>query len=174
MTVTRLDLTRISLMDALDLASLVEEEAHERYLELADQMDKHRTPEAAAFFRFMAENEAKHGAALHERRRARFGEAPRQVTRAMLFDVEAPEYHEARAFMTAREALGVALRCEEKAYAFFVEALPGIQDAEVKALFDELAAEEVTHQDLVRRELLRLPNGGPAEGDAFVDEPTAQ
>jgi rubrerythrin len=92
----------------------------------------------------------------------------------MLFDVEAPEYHEARAFMTAREALGVALRCEEKAYAFFVEALPGIQDAEVKALFDELAAEEVTHQDLVRRELLRLPNGGPAEGDAFVDEPTAQ
>jgi rubrerythrin len=174
MAILKLDLNRLSLKDALDLATLIEEEAHERYLELADQMEKHQTPEAARFFRFMAENEAKHGAALSDQRRARFGDAPREVTRAMLFDVEAPEYDEARAFMTAREALGVALRCEEKAYAFFAEALPHVSDPQVKALFDELAAEEVAHEDLVRREMERLPPGDEPDGEAFVDEPASQ
>jgi rubrerythrin len=174
MAIPKLDLSRLSLRDALDLATLIEEEAHERYLELADQMDQHRTPEAARFFRFMAENEAKHGAALSSERQARFADAPREVTRAMLFDVEAPEYEEARAFMTARQALEVALRCEEKAHAFFVEALPHVQDAEVRALFEELRAEEVQHQDLVRREMLRLPPGAEEGGEAFVDDPSAQ
>ena len=77
MPIRSLDLSRLSLKDALDLATLIEEEAHERYLELADQMEKHRTPEAARFFRFMAENEAKHGAELAERRRALFGDYKR-------------------------------------------------------------------------------------------------
>lgn len=174
MATPKLDLSRISLKDALDLATLIEEEAHERYLELADQMDKHRTPEAARFFRFMADNEAKHGAALSAQRRARFGDAPRDVTRAMLFDVEAPEYDAARAFMTAREALGVALRCEEKAYAFFAEALAHVNDPQVKTLFDELGAEEVSHQDMVRHELEHLPPGEERNGEGFVDDPNAQ
>jgi len=174
MATPKVDLSRLSLKDALDLATLIEEEAHERYLELADQMDKHRTPGAAKFFRFMAENEAKHGAALSAQRRARFADAPRDVTRAMLFDVEAPEYDAARAFMTARQALGVALRCEEKAYAFFTEALAHVNDPQVKTLFDELGAEEVSHQDLVRRELAHLPPGEDRNGEAFVDDPNAQ
>ena len=56
MTIQHLELSGLSLKDALDLATLIEEEAHERYLELADQMEQHRTPEPARFFRFMAEN----------------------------------------------------------------------------------------------------------------------
>lgn len=173
MPVLNLDLSRLSLKDALDLATLIEEEAHERYLELADQMDQHRTPEAARFFRFMADNEAKHGAELAERRRELFGDGPRDVRGTQIFDVEAPEYDEARAFMTARHALGIALRCEEKAHAFFVEALPHVKDAQVHALFEELRDEEIHHQDLVRRELARLPGPEP-DAEAFVDEPSAQ
>ena len=174
MPIRQLDLSRLSLQDALDLAALVEEEAQERYLELADQMDQHRTPEAARFFRFMAENEAKHGAELAGRRRALFGDAPRQVRRTMLFDVEAPDYDEARAFMTARAALDIAQRCEEKAHAFFVEALPHIAEPQVQTLFSELRDEEVHHQELVRREIERLPADADTGGEAFVDEPAAQ
>jgi erythrin-vacuolar iron transport family protein len=174
MPIQNLDLTRLTLKDALDLATLIEEEAHERYLELADQMDKHRTPEAARFFRFMAANEAKHGAELAERRRARFGDAAREVRSTMIFDVEAPEYDEARAFMTARQALGIALRCEEKAHAFFVAALPRIDDPEVSALFAELRDEEVHHQELVRQEMLKVPADTDTSGEEFVDEPSAQ
>jgi len=174
MPIQNLDLSRLSLKDALDLATLIEEEAHDRYLELADQMDQHRTPEAARFFRFMAENEAKHGAELAERRRELFGDGPRDVRSTMIFDVEAPEYDEARAFMSARQALGIALRCEEKAHAFFVSALPHVKDPQVHALFGELRDEEVHHQELVRREISRLPEGPEADGEAFVDEPNAQ
>ena len=87
MSTKGIDFRDLSLKDALDLAILIEEEAMDRYGELADQMDIHRTPDAAAFFRFMARNEAKHGAELSRRRHQRFGEEPRAVSPAMLFYV---------------------------------------------------------------------------------------
>jgi rubrerythrin len=173
MTVRGIDFATQSLMDALDLAILIEDEAQERYEEFAQQMEQHRTPEAAAFFRHMAGNEAKHGKELSARRRQRFGAAPRTVTRAMLFDVEAPEYDAARAFMSPRQAMAAALASENKARAFFEAALPSIQDAGVRALFQELRDEEIQHQELVQAELAKLPPDGPADED-FVDEPAAQ
>lgn len=173
MSVRAVDFTALSLQDALDLAVLVEEEALERYEELADQMELHHTPEAAAFFHFMADNERKHGDELHARRLALFGDAPRSVSRAQLFDVEAPDYDQARAFMSARQAMEVALAAETKAHAFFVAALPHIHDADVKHLFEELRDEEVHHQTLVRRELDKLPPDDPLDTDAFADEPVA-
>ena len=152
-----IDFASLSLMNALDLAILIEEEAQERYEDFAAQMDQHRTPDAAAFFRLMALNEAKHGRELAERRAQRFGDAPRMATRAMIFDVEAPDHDEARAFMSPRRAMTAALRSEVKAHAFFAAALPAIQDAEVRALFEELRDEEVEHQALVKAELAKLP-----------------
>lgn len=174
MSTTRIDFRTLSLKDALDLAILVEEEAHERYLELRDQLETHRTPEAAAFFLFMAGNEARHGEELLERRRALFGTTPRAVDRSMLWDVEAPEYDRARASMTARSAMKVALECETKAHDFFAAALPHVTDETVRALFEELREEEVLHQKLVREQLARLPEG-PGEAWSDVgDEPVAQ
>ena len=107
-TFPTLDPARFSLCDALDIAVLVEEEARDRYEELAEQLEVHHTPEAAAFFRRMARIEEKHRNQLLERRQARFAGEPSRVRREMLFDVEAPEYDEARAFMSVREALEVA------------------------------------------------------------------
>lgn len=169
-----IDFARLSLQDALDLAVLIEEEARERYEEFADQMELHHTPEAARFFRFMARNEEKHRVELAARRGERFGDAPSGVGRAMLFDVEAPDYDEARAFMTARDALHSALRSEEKAHAFFVEALPRIEDPDVRGLFEELREEELEHQALVQRELAKLPDDPGLDADAFADEPVSQ
>jgi rubrerythrin len=164
MTVRGIDFAKQSMMDALDLAILVEEEAQERYEEFAQQMEQHRTFEAASFFRHMVENEAKHGRELSARRVQRFGTAPRKVTRAMLYDVEAPDYDAARAFMSPRQAMEAALGCEIKAQAFFDE---------VRALFLELRDEEIQHQALVQAELDRLGPDGPDAAD-FVDEPVAQ
>lgn len=169
-----IDFARLSLKDALDLAVLVEDEARERYDEFADQMDLHRTPGAAEFFRFMSINERKHGDDLAARRKELFGDAPRTVDRTMLFEVEAPDYDEARAFMTARAAMSAALHSEEKAHAFFVAALPTISDPQVKALFEELRDEEVHHQDLVKRELAKLGAEGDVDVSDVADEPNAQ
>jgi rubrerythrin len=169
-----LDVATLSLENALDLAILIEEEARERYEEFADQMEAHHTPDAAAFFRTMAGNEEKHRSALVARRRARFGDTPTTVTRTMLFDVEAPDYDEARAFMTVRAALGAALRSEEKAHAFFAAALPQIRDAEVHALFDELRREEIEHQEMVRHALAAAPPDPTIAADDLADEPVGQ
>jgi rubrerythrin len=169
-----IDYASLSLQDALDLAVLVEEEAQERYLEFVDQMERHHTPEAARFFATMARNEQKHGDELRTRRRRLFGDAPSRVTRAMLWDVEAPDYDQPRAFMTARQAMNVALASETKAHEFFVLAIPHIGDPEVKGLFQELRDEEVLHQSMVREAMRGLPAGeGPDEGD-YEDEPVAQ
>jgi erythrin-vacuolar iron transport family protein len=168
------DFASLSLQDALDLAILVEEEAQERYLEFVDQMEQHHTPEAARFFAAMAKNEEKHGAELRARRLALFGEAPRRVTRAMIWDVEAPDYDQPRAFMSARQAMEVALASETKALEFFVAALPGVGDPEVRRLFQELRDEEILHQGLVREAMRALPEGPDAEAGDYEDEPVAQ
>ena len=73
MSVEQIDYKTLCVRDALDLAILIEEEAKERYAELAAQMELHHTPEAAAFFRFMVANEAKHGEQLAARRAVRSG-----------------------------------------------------------------------------------------------------
>lgn len=168
------DFAKLSLRDALDLAILIEQEARDRYEELARQMEQHHTPEAASFFRVMVGNEAKHGQQLAARRTALFQDAPCVMTRAMIWDVEAPDYDEVRAFMTVREALQVALGAERKAHRFFVGALPHVRDAEVKALFEELRVEEVEHLGLVKAELAKLPPDPSAKAEDYEDEPVAQ
>jgi rubrerythrin len=169
-----IDFANLTFKDALDLAVLIEEEAKERYEEFAEQMEMHHTPEAARFFRFMAGNEEKHRSQLASRRAEIFATAPRAVSRAMIFDVEAPDYDEARVFMTARQALESALRSEQKAHAFFVAAIPHIFDTQVRVLFQELREEEVEHQHLVERELAKLPPDSKFKTDDFADEPVAQ
>ena len=174
MAIQGIDFANLSLKDALDLAILVEDEAQERYEEFATQMDQHQTPHAAQFFRYMVKNEAKHGQELQARRVQRFGDAPRSVTRAMIFDIEAPDYDAARAFMSPRKAMEAALASEVKAHSFFVSALPSLKDAEVRALFEELRDEEVEHQEMVQLELAKLPPDSGLSDEDFVDEPAAQ
>lgn len=173
-TMNTLDLASLDLRDALDLAILVEEEARDRYEELAAQMENQHTSEAAAFFRTMVKNEAKHGEELASRRREHFGDAPRRVDRSLLWDVEAPAYETVRAFMTLREALAVALDAEVKAYNFFCEALKLPIAEPVKELFEELKQEEILHQELVNKQLSRLPPDSGVAPEDFADEPVAQ
>jgi erythrin-vacuolar iron transport family protein len=169
-----IDFTTLSLKDALDLAILIEEEARERYEEFVDQLELHHTSEAAQFFRQMAINETKHGDELSARRTELFGDAPRAVHRGMLWDVEAPEYHQARVFMSARHAMEVALDAETKAHEFFASALAHVSDPEVKALFEELRDEEIEHQHLVNQHLAKLPPDDGVDPEDYADEPVGQ
>ena len=85
MSTLSIDVAKLSVQDALDLAILIEEEAEERYHEFAHQMALHHTPDAARFFLVMADNEARHRTQLEGQRAQRFGSAPRRVTRDMLW-----------------------------------------------------------------------------------------
>jgi len=168
-----IDFERLSLQDALDLAVLIEEEARDRYVEFAEQLALHHTPEVADFFSRMARIEERHRTELLQRRRTLFGDVPSGIDRRMIFDVEAPGYEEARAFMGVRQALEMVLASEIKAHAFFDAALPRVKDPQLQSLFRELREEEVHHQALVRAELARCPEKGD-DAEAYADDPVAQ
>ena len=92
----------------------------------------------------------------------------------MIWDVEAPEYDKARAFMTPRQALEVAMESETKAYEFFEKALEYVSDPGVREIFQELLGEEEHHKDLVRQEMAKLPPESDLDPSEFADEPVAQ
>lgn len=166
-----IDFRTLSLEDALDLAIAIEEEAQQRYDAFARQVGGGRyAGDAADMFRLMAGYEERHRAELAERRRALFGEAPRRMTADALDDVEAPHRGAPRPFMSGRQALEVALSSEEKAREFFDGALRHVTDPAVRALFEELRAEEEQHARTVRQRLERLPPGPDLEPDE-ADEP---
>jgi rubrerythrin len=169
-----IDFANLSIKDALDLAILVEEEAEERYRELADNLEFHNTKDAARFFRFMMTCEAKHGEELSGKRKELFDDQPVSVDRSLLWDVEAPGYETAKSFMTLREALDVAMAAETKAFEFFDGALPDVEDPEVRELFTELRQEEVEHMQMVREQMKKIPDGDGHDPGDFADEPVAQ
>ena len=163
----------LSLKDALDLAVLVEEEAGERYGELADNLEHHHTKDAAEFFRFMVGCEAKHGEELAEKRQELFGDQPVNVDRSMLWEVEAPGFETAKTFMSLQDALDVALAAETKAFEFFDAALPEITNPEVRELFSELRQEEVEHMQMVREQMKNAGAGDDFDPGDFADAPVA-
>ena len=169
-----IDFANLSIKDALDLAILVEEEAEERYRELAENLEFHNTKDAARFFRFMMTCEAKHGEELSAKRKELFDDQPLSVDRSLLWDVEAPGYETAKSFMTLQEALDVALAAETKAFEFFDGALPEVEDPEVRELFTELRQEVVEHMQMVREQMKKIPEGDGHDPTDFADEPVAQ
>ena len=156
-----LDLSKLSVMDALDLAILIEEEAHQRYKMFASQLGNYH--EAGKFFASMAENEAKHGNELLARRMALFGKTPMKVKLVDLFDVEAPDVGAPRRGMSTVQAFEVGLAAEKKAYDFYDAALAGITDPEVRTLFTELRDEETEHVEMLREAMAKLPPSASVE-----------
>ena len=169
-----IDFSSLSLLDTLDLAIAVEEEARERYLEFADQLRKHHTEEVAGFFTKMAGIERTHAERLGERRRAMFADAPSTADLSLVVDIEAPEYGDVRAFMGVQAALDVAFEAEVKAYDFYDGALDSVKDEDVRSLFEFLREQEVQHQKMIRDFGARLPRDPDVDANDFVDDPRAQ
>ena len=163
-----LDLSKLSLMDALDLAILIEEEAHQRYKSFVSQLGSYH--DAGKFFASMAENEAKHGNELLARRIAMFGKTPMKVKLVDLFDVEAPDVGAPRRGMSTVQAFELGLDSEKKAYDFYDMALPGITDPEVRALFTELRDEETEHVEMLRAAMAKLPPSASVETENDPDD----
>lgn len=166
----RVDFSTLSLMDALDLAVLIEYEAYRRYEYFAELLG-HRAPgDPTSVFLSMAENEAKHGQQLEERRKQMFGDAPRRVSLDDLFDVEAPDMGSPRSTMSSLQAFEIALSSEQKAYDFYDHALEHVRDPAIRSLFTELRDEETEHVRMVREAIAKLPESARIEGERDPDE----
>jgi len=158
MTVS-IDFSTLELMDALDLAILIEVEAWERYKEFSKQIGYRRPGDAGSIFHNMAINEEKHGQQLNERRQELFGNKPLRVNADDIFDVEAPDAGAPRWNMSPLKAFQVALSSEEKAYWFYDEALKHVTNPEIRELFTELRDEEAEHVQMVKEAIEALPPG---------------
>ncbi|MBK6982273.1 MAG: ferritin family protein [Betaproteobacteria bacterium] len=154
---TKLDYSTLSLMDALDLATLIEIEAFKRYTQFADRLGIRTDDDAASVFLSMAGNEKKHGDQIAERRHALFGEQKPNVTLSDIFDVEAPDFGAPSQNMSPLKAYWVALSSEKKAFSFYDNALRYVTHPEVKALFEELREEEAEHVEMVEKMIAKLP-----------------
>lgn len=153
----RVDFSKLTLMDALDLASLIEIEAFQRYTLFAEQIGRRYSDDAGAVFEAMANNEKKHGDQIAERRRALFGDKRPRVKLDDIFDVEAPDVGAPRWNMSQLKAFQVALASEKKAFAFYDEALANVTQPDVRALFEELRDEEAEHIHMIETLIAKLP-----------------
>jgi rubrerythrin len=158
MSVT-LDFSKLDLMDALDLAILIEVEARERYETFAEQIGHRFDGDPASIFELMAKAEDKHGQQLGERRQALFGDMPVRVNSASIFNVEAPDFGAPRWNMSPLKAFRLALASEEKAFAFYDKALKHVTDPSVRKLFAELRDEETEHVKMCKDAIAALPPG---------------
>jgi erythrin-vacuolar iron transport family protein len=170
---TRLDYSKLSLMDAIDLAALIEIEAQKRYTQFAERLGSRDTGDAGAVFESMAVNEGKHGEQLAERRLALFGEKPPTVKLDDIFDVEAPDFGAPSMGMSPLKAYQVALSSEKKAFAFYDLALRYVDQPDVKALFEELRDEEAEHVRMLEEIIAKLPPSAAIDledEDAYPDK----
>lgn len=163
--VSRIDFSKLALMDALDLARLIEVEACQRYELFAEQIGT--GDNAGSFFASMAINEKRHGDQLAARRTALFGNKAPKVRLDDLFDVEAPDVGAPRWNMSQLQACQLALSSEKKAFAFYDMALPSLTNPEVKQLFEELRDEEAEHIRMVEEIMAKLP---PSAAIELTDE----
>jgi rubrerythrin len=153
----KIDFSKLSLMDALDIAILVEIEAFDRYTLFTTQLGHRYPDDASDIFRRMAESEKKHADELSQRRKALFGDTPVVVNKDSLFDVEAPEVGSISWNMSPFKALQLVLSSEEKSYAFYNEAYSYVNDAEIQTLFTELRDEEAEHARMIKEIITALP-----------------
>jgi rubrerythrin len=158
-----LDFSTLELMDALDLAVMIEIEAFERYKAFAEQIGHRNSGDAASIFQTMATNEEKHGRQLIERRQELFGDGPPRISRSVIFDVEAPDAGAPRWNMSPLKAFQLALASEEKAHWFYNEALEHVTDPAVRELFADLRDEETEHIRMVKDAIEGLPPGSDAD-----------
>ena len=153
----KIDFSQLSLMDALDIAILVENEALERYTLFTEQLGHRYPDDASSVFRKMAENEKKHADELYQQRKELFGDAPVLVNKDSLFDVEAPEISSIRWNMSPFKAFQLVLFSEQKAFDFYDKALSYVNDTRVQTLFSELRNEEAEHVRMIKEFINKLP-----------------
>ena len=146
------DFSKLDAMDILDLASFIEREAAENYVQLASWA-ANNSPGAAEFFERMARLESQHDSQIEERRRALFGDHPSRYTDSASWEVEVPDYDEVGASFTLDQAFALALAAEERAEAYFRQAIEFISDPQAVEILESLAEEELEHQRLLKNEM---------------------
>ncbi|MGZ5933745.1 MAG: ferritin-like domain-containing protein [Rhizomicrobium sp.] len=148
-----------SLDELFALANAMEHEAAERYAGLADEMRRQNKSGLAAIFEQLAAAEREHVKSVTRWSQSRLGKAPDPA----LVRWEAPETFDSESaaeitssrLMTPYRALSMAVRNEERAFAFWSYLAAFAEDPEVKRAAEAMAREELGHVATLRKERRR-------------------
>ncbi len=151
-----LDFAKLKPHDVLDLAIFAEAEAQDNYDQLSTILRSRGSDHAADFFHRMAALEKLHHDQLKRRREELFPGVVPGIADRWFWGIEAPDYAAVGPTITVREAYAFALASEERAFAYYQQAIDFVTDAATVSLFEELRDAEAQHETLLRGELARL------------------
>jgi rubrerythrin len=148
-----------SLGELFALANAMEQEAAERYTGLAADMQRQNKLDLATVFAKLAAAEREHVDSVARWSQSRLGKAPDPA----LVRWEAPETFDSETaaeiktsrLMTPYRALSMAVRNEERAFAFWSYVAGFAQDPEIKQAAEAMAREELGHVSTLRKERRR-------------------
>lgn len=145
-----------SLQELFAIAYALEEEARTRYSELAKKMREHDALDTAAVFDRLAEEERGHRDQVTQWSRQWTGMVPKssdvQWELPDTFDDEAAGELAGSRLATPYRALSMAVRNEERAFAFWTYVAAQADDAAIHQAAEAMAREELEHVALLRRE----------------------
>lgn len=138
--------------ELLAVAYAMEREAGRRYRDLADRMRGQGESELATLFDFLGGIEDKHADQIDHRGLAIIGKRPdparvRWELPEKFEDEEASSY-----LLTPYRALAIAVRNEERAFAFFSYIAAHAPDDRLREMAEHCAKDELDHASLLRRE----------------------
>lgn len=144
-----------SVAEMLAVATAMEDEAGRRYRQMAERMRLQGQQTLAALFIFLAGIEERHAAQLRRRSEHMIGRLPE--TAAVAWELpEKFEEEEGRSYLlTPYTALAIAVRNEDRAFAFFAYLASHATTPAIRQLAEELAKDELEHAALLRRERRR-------------------
>lgn len=137
--------------ELLSVAELLEHEAAARYRGLAARMARQGDTELAAQFESLARMEDRHAEQIGDKGASLLGHRP-DAARAKWETPEGYDEEEARgAELSVYQALAFAVRNEERAFAFYSYVVAEAESAEIRALAEDLARDELQHAAILRQ-----------------------
>lgn len=148
-----------SLDELFALASAMEEEAANQYTKLAEDMRRQNKGSLAEVFAQLAAAERGHVDSVAGWSRSRRGKAPDPALvrweAAKIFDAETAREIGTSRLATPYRALAMAVRNEERAFAFWSYVAAYSRDSEIKQAAEAMAREELGHVSTLRKERRR-------------------
>ncbi|OAF19307.1 ferritin-like domain-containing protein [Bradyrhizobium neotropicale] len=148
-----------SLDELFALAHAMEQEAATRYTDLAEEMRRQKKVDLAEVFANLAAAEREHVDSVTRWSQSRRHKAPDPALVRWdvpdTFDAETAAEIKASRLMTPYRALAMAVRNEERAFAFWAYLSAYSKDAEIKKAAEAMAQEELGHVATLRKERRR-------------------
>ncbi len=148
-----------SLDEMFALAHAMEQEAANKYAELAEEMRRQNKDDLATVFAQLAAREREHVDSVTRWSQSRRGKAPDpELVRweaPETFDTEASTEIKTSRLMSPYRALAMAVQNEERAFAFWSYVAAFAADAEIKKAAEMMAREELGHVAALRTERRR-------------------